>query len=305
MRAVYWAITTLATVGYGDIVPITSVEKFFCIVWMCFGAAFYSYMVSTLATITVDPNSVSSRLQVRFDFLNSIATDSKISRELLEALVDNLEASLWAKEQAKIGQVEFLSDVPIFLRKAAIQNIHNGIANTVDLFKNRDPNILARMIPKLSPLSVKKGGTIYKKEQFASHIFILFSGRVVLLNKNGTQLKVFVEGSYFGEYEVFLQVPRKYTVVALEDSLIMRVERSDFMHLLQFYPELKKDVLITTVVRQMQLKQTLHKVVHSHPDQTSVRDHPNRLLLGLSRSLVHEGVVREDHRTVLLSQKVL
>ena len=39
--ALYWAITTITTVGYGDILPTTWWERLYCIIAMLVGGAFY------------------------------------------------------------------------------------------------------------------------------------------------------------------------------------------------------------------------------------------------------------------------
>ena len=51
ITAVYWAIVTCATVGYGDIVPQNMFEKMMCICTLIFGVAFFSYLLSALANI--------------------------------------------------------------------------------------------------------------------------------------------------------------------------------------------------------------------------------------------------------------
>ena len=57
MLSIYWAISTIATVGYGDIHPYGVNEKLFTLLWMVIGVAFYSYTVSTLSNIMLDSNS--------------------------------------------------------------------------------------------------------------------------------------------------------------------------------------------------------------------------------------------------------
>ena len=46
-----WSLTTVATVGYGDIFPLTAIEKIFGIFAMIISCAIFSYIVGSLATL--------------------------------------------------------------------------------------------------------------------------------------------------------------------------------------------------------------------------------------------------------------
>jgi hypothetical protein len=46
----YWALTTLTTVGYGDVTAYTSTEMKFSLVWQFFGVFFYTCIISILTT---------------------------------------------------------------------------------------------------------------------------------------------------------------------------------------------------------------------------------------------------------------
>lgn len=65
----YWAITTICTVGFGDIYPVNFIEKIFNIIWIMVGVAFYSYTVGTLTTILNNLNKKKSTISSRFAFL--------------------------------------------------------------------------------------------------------------------------------------------------------------------------------------------------------------------------------------------
>jgi hypothetical protein len=48
---VYWAFSTLTTVGFGDISAKTIPEKIIAIIWMIFGVGFYSFTIGNLSKI--------------------------------------------------------------------------------------------------------------------------------------------------------------------------------------------------------------------------------------------------------------
>ena len=48
IAAMYWAITTLTTTGYGDIRPISTIEKVYAVLIMVFSAAFFSVIIGKI-----------------------------------------------------------------------------------------------------------------------------------------------------------------------------------------------------------------------------------------------------------------
>ena len=50
IAAIYWAFTTVTTVGFGDIVARTNLEMFLAMFWMLIGVGFYSYTIGSLSS---------------------------------------------------------------------------------------------------------------------------------------------------------------------------------------------------------------------------------------------------------------
>jgi hypothetical protein len=57
IASLYWAYTTLTTVGYGDITPGTDVEIIIALLWMVFGICFFSYTIGALAAMLSEEKS--------------------------------------------------------------------------------------------------------------------------------------------------------------------------------------------------------------------------------------------------------
>ena len=159
----------------------------------------------------------------------------------------------------KINKADFLSDVPANLRFRVTENIYDGVANKVLIFKDRDPDLVSNMIPKMTPMKVKKNEYVYKKGQFSSAIYLLFNGRVVEMD-NDINFREYSVGAYFGEVEIFKNVPRRYNMKTLEDCQLMVIDRNDLLNILKFYPELRIDLISCAIIKDMKTKQTLHKI---------------------------------------------
>jgi hypothetical protein len=48
---IYWAITTITTVGYGDILPYTKTERLICALFMICAGAVFSFTIGSVGDI--------------------------------------------------------------------------------------------------------------------------------------------------------------------------------------------------------------------------------------------------------------
>ena len=65
LAAVYWSTMTLSTVGYGDVLPRSNLERFMAILGMVLGGGVYGIVLGNLVAIVTDVDSNTRAYQVR------------------------------------------------------------------------------------------------------------------------------------------------------------------------------------------------------------------------------------------------
>ena len=117
----YFTITTITTVGFGDISGGTTVERIICVLIMLFGVIAFSFSTGTLSNIIADYNSSKAKLKEKMAILADLKTDYNIGQRLF----DELSAALKFDHTRNIGStVNFVNELPYRLRIELAAKIH-------------------------------------------------------------------------------------------------------------------------------------------------------------------------------------
>lgn len=173
-----------------------------------------------------------------------------------------MEDAIEASAVNTANTAEFLNDVPIHLRVKITETIYNGVIQKIRFLKNTDPDLISHLIPLFVSLKVKKNDYIYKKGQFSSALYLLFSGRVGEVHQ-GVCFREYMVGSYFGEVEILSNSSRKFSTRALEDTHLLILPRSDLESSFKTFPKLQIELLNSSIIKEMRTKHTLHKIKHT------------------------------------------
>eukprot|EP00753_Platysulcus_tardus_P004747 PLAT12659.1.p1 GENE.PLAT12659.1~~PLAT12659.1.p1 ORF type:complete len:850 (-),score=394.01 PLAT12659.1:54-2603(-) len=84
--AVYWAVMTLSTIGYGDIYAQSTNERYFCTAAMLIGAGQWAYIVGNVCGIMASLDAQTLVFRQTLDELNYYMKEQKISEDLQRRL---------------------------------------------------------------------------------------------------------------------------------------------------------------------------------------------------------------------------
>ena len=97
LDAVWWTVSTVTTVGYGDIVPITSVGKIIAVFYMIFGITILGIFLSVLGTrfyrlrFEKDEKEFSIVQKKFFDRMDILEKNQEKFKNDLRELIDKLK----------------------------------------------------------------------------------------------------------------------------------------------------------------------------------------------------------------------
>lgn len=91
VASLYWALTTMSTIGYGDIVPISTAERLLTTVAMIIGACTFAYGLTNVCTLLFNHNRRKVEFEGLTDEFNDFLSDYKVS----SSLAHQVQGYLW------------------------------------------------------------------------------------------------------------------------------------------------------------------------------------------------------------------
>ncbi|KAJ8609549.1 hypothetical protein CTAYLR_006017, partial [Chrysophaeum taylorii] len=199
VAALYWAVSTLTTVGYGDVTPFTIQEMVWSIIVQFIGTCSLGYIMGE-AYMKYRKLPHALRVRVREHY-------SHMWRQ----------TTVWDEPQ-------ILDEMSGILRAEVMQYINNsklkGMRFVRDL-NNIGEEAMAQLSLRLTPQMASRGEPIIKEHQFGKDLYILSVGHsemlfhdeniaVALESEPDIIVKIVETGDYFAEYTLFLEHEAKH-----------------------------------------------------------------------------------------------
>ena len=115
------------------------------------------------------------------------------------------------------------------------------LLKNVPLFKNLSLDELLLIDKALEQQQVFAKETIYTEASWGSHLYIIAEGKVQIVKKlddETQEIKQLSPGQYFGEIAIFDDAPRWDGAIALEDCILLKLEKKRFISLIAQRPHI-------------------------------------------------------------------
>ena len=238
ITALYWAFTTMSTVGYGDITPFTIHEKIYTMFTMILGCGIFAYTVGSIGSLVIKQNAVSNAYREQIVGVNRYMKKKDLDYELQFRVRRYLEYVWENKKQNNMDEKHMLSLLSEPLRDEIYTHIYGVVIKYCKVFDRYDHHFISLLTKALDNETFALGDVIFLDGDFSNKIYFIQNGRIDICQKKTNSIYSTLEKSmYFGEIAFFINKPRCATAKCADFVDLLSLSRNSITYLLEKFPE--------------------------------------------------------------------
>jgi len=149
LASIYWAVSTLTTVGYGDIVPATNGETIVAIVITVVGASIFGYIIGSIAAVLSRLDPARSLNDERMRQVVKYLRDKNIDPALGNRVMSYFDKLLTRK--SAFDEDSILSELSGSLRRAVVLHLNKDIIGSINFFRGASEGLIYHVVSVLRP----------------------------------------------------------------------------------------------------------------------------------------------------------
>eukprot|EP00252_Welwitschia_mirabilis_P003023 TRINITY_DN13071_c0_g1_i1.p1 TRINITY_DN13071_c0_g1~~TRINITY_DN13071_c0_g1_i1.p1 ORF type:complete len:795 (+),score=94.59 TRINITY_DN13071_c0_g1_i1:117-2501(+) len=227
VTAIYWSITTLTTVGYGDLHAENTREMAFDIFYMLFNLGLTAYIIGNMTNLVVHGTSRTRKFRDTVQAAMNFASRNKLPPSLQEQML----AHLCVKFKTEgLQQEEVLNDLPKAIRSSISVTLFFPIVDKVYLFEGVSNDFLFQLVSEMKAEYFPPKEDVILRNEAPTDFYVLVSGCMEILKEPSEHIE---PGEVFGEIAVLCYRPQPYTIRTRKLTQLLRISRNSFMNILQ------------------------------------------------------------------------
>ncbi|XP_020591768.1 potassium channel AKT2 [Phalaenopsis equestris] len=226
ISALYWSITTMTTVGYGDLHAVNLTEMIFNIFYMLFNLGLTAYLIGNMTNLVVEGT------RRTMEFRNGIqAASNFVSRNHLPPrLKQQILAYMCLKFKAEsLNQQHLLDQLPKSIRKSICELLFLPTVKDVYLFKGVTREMLLLLVAQMKVEYIPPKDDVIMQSEAPDDIYIIVSGEIEIIHSEEEReqiLGTLTTGDIFGEASALTNRPQSFTFRSKTLCQLLRLKRS-------------------------------------------------------------------------------
>ena len=227
--AFYWSSMTMTTIGYGDVVPSTLIERIFCSIMMLVGAFAYGYIIGAVGNVITQANEKKNKFYALMGELNSFLDEGRLNRALRIRLREYFKYKMGSTNVSAHNAL--LREMSPALRAEITLSINTWITK-VGFFKKCPEAFVIQLTLSIKQQTFPPQEKVIVPGDWCDSMFIVRKGVAICRKKIITTGQVFCVESLYKEGKV------AYSAHAVTFCDLYTLKRDVLLATLKHFPEM-------------------------------------------------------------------
>ncbi|CAN4114746.1 unnamed protein product [Withania somnifera] len=232
--SMYFAIVTMATVGYGDIHAVNLREMIFVMIYVSFDMILGAYLIGNMTALIVK-GSKTERYRDKMTDVLKYMNRNRLGRDIR----NQIKGHFRLQYESAYTDAAVLQDIPISIRAKISQNLYQSYIENAPLFKGCSSEFISQVVTRVHEEFFLPGEVIMEQGNVVDQLYFVCHGVLeeVGIAKDGSEetVSLLEPNSSFGDISIICNIPQPYTVRVCELCRLIRIDKQSFSNILEIY----------------------------------------------------------------------
>eukprot|EP01084_Bolivina_argentea_P160057 278753_1 len=246
--SIYWAVVTLFTTGYGDIIPVNKYEQLVAGCVILLGTCFFAYLIGAVGSLVAEGDRARSVREQKFEEAQAFCASKNLPPILSRKIITHI--SYFWKKNFIYDDFEILQSLPFTIQYEILNICGNKMFTSFKPFDDLPNTTKGLLSLKLKKFSMNKGCYVYQNDDIAKEFYVQRTGKSLLVYDNrNIALK---RGDIFGHIG-FVKGKRKGALLCETFCEFYSLSKRDLEEVLMLEHPQKWEHMLNKIMKNMKL----------------------------------------------------
>eukprot|EP00620_Florenciella_sp_RCC1587_P019717 CAMPEP_0182569816 /NCGR_PEP_ID=MMETSP1324-20130603/10330_1 /TAXON_ID=236786 /ORGANISM="Florenciella sp., Strain RCC1587" /LENGTH=848 /DNA_ID=CAMNT_0024784137 /DNA_START=99 /DNA_END=2642 /DNA_ORIENTATION=- len=242
-NSIYWAFTTMTTVGYGDINTANDTERIYAIFGMLVGATVFGYVIGNVTVMMENIDMQSAFYREKMDRVKEYLRDRRFP--VVTAKRIRKQFKYFYKKTSVFDQSsDIVSGLPQAVACEVLYKQYDDLILTCSFLREAPPVFTCQIVDKMRPFYIDPGEFLFYEGEVGTAMFFINRGSIKLYvhhpakGRNVSFANV-EDDTELGVDAVMNHRPHSYSALCTIHSDLYFLAKEELIFVLELYPDVQ------------------------------------------------------------------
>lgn len=243
VTCLYWAFTTMACIGYGDISPVSTSERAVCVIIMIISSGIFGIIIGNIGSIIEKQSAKENARRETIVNLNSFMKSNKLSKELTARTRKYMEYVFIHNRNHNYNLNHLLSSLSQPLQEEVMMYTNGSTIANCKAFSIFSKTLINKFAKATEVRIFSPQDSIIIEGQKPQGMYFINSGLAEVFD-NASKCRIYLlsDRNFVGEIGLFIQKPCVASISALRFLETLFLSTTVFYNIIELHPNMKNTI---------------------------------------------------------------